>query len=218
MHLLKKKCSNPIYIRSEISLSLSLLLSLSSDLQLLVSIYSRFRTPLWTVGADSNDHQVAVPSSFNHSTVVGIIETFWTILSLAGSMLVSLTSFFCRRTWNVVKSWPYKMYFGVRPSCIRCMWHSHQRWLWQMLRCALQESTYRSTVMLLTLWCRVMPRIHRRQRRWKGYEEYRPGIFWDWWARPADGCPRISFSMCHLYTVKVHKSVCPNGYTNSYEL
>lgn len=91
MHLLKKKknCSNPIYIRSEISLSAPL----SFDLQLLVLIYSNFRTPPWTVGADRNDHQLAVRSSFNHSTVVWIIETIWTILSLAESLLGSLTSF-----------------------------------------------------------------------------------------------------------------------------
>ena len=64
-------------------------------------------------------------------------------------------------------SWPYRMSLGMRPSSMRCTCPSQRIRRWQSMRCMLREPAFSSTAVLVILSCHVMPRIRRRQRRWK---------------------------------------------------
>ena len=66
-----------------------------------------------------------------------------------------------------VASSPYSISFGMRPSPMRCTWPSQRSLCWQRRRCMLWESARPSTAVLVTLSCQVMPRMRRKQRRWK---------------------------------------------------
>lgn len=64
-------------------------------------------------------------------------------------------------------SWPYRMSWGMRPSSLRYTYTNHHIRCWQSMTSMLRDPACSSTAVLGTFSCHVMPRIRRRQRRFK---------------------------------------------------